>query len=367
MKIGMTCYPTVGGSGIVATRLGIQLANRGHQVHFITYEQPFELQLPHPGIQFHGIKISNYELFKYPDYALALAVGLAQVAREYQLDLFHAHYAIPHATSAWIARELLAGKGPKIVTTLHGTDISLIGRDRSFFELVRYSMEASDGITAVSNYLSQETLGTFHLNRVIEVIPNFVLDPSKKGDRPPCFPKEKKILIHVSNFRPVKRISDVIEVFARVRSQVDSLLVLVGEGSGLESAEALARQLGVNEDILLLGTRHDVENLLSHSDLFLLPSEQESFGLAALEAMSCGVPVIASRAGGLPELIEEGEQGYLLPIGDVEGMAKMGIRLLQDVNLHRKLSESAHKRAHCRFGVDRVVSQYEEYYYRILT
>jgi L-malate glycosyltransferase len=366
LKIGIACYPTVGGSGIVATRLGLQLAHRGHHVHFIAYERPFELPRAHSGIWFHSVKITQYDLFKYPDYALALAVKMAQVAREKELDLFHVHYAIPHATSAWIARQLLEGKGPKLLTTLHGTDISLIGRDRSFYELVRHSMAMSDGLSAVSEYLRGQTLSIFQLNRTIEVIPNFALPAHKKSLRPSFFPRGKKILIHVSNFRPIKRVADVIEVFDRVQRKVPSLLALVGDGSTREEAEHLIERLNLQEGVVFLGTRHDVGQLLAHSDLFLLPSEQESFGLAALEALANGVPVIATRVGGLPEVISEGEEGFLFPVGDVDGMASKAIGLLQDPARHRKFSARARQRAMELFGADRVVPQYEAYYGRLL-
>lgn len=369
MKIGMVCYPTMGGSGIVATRLGMQLAKQGHDVHFVTYEPPFELDLSQRGVFFHPVKITQYELFKYPDYALALAVKLAQVAREASLDLFHVHYAIPHATSAWLSRQLLGGKGPAIVTTLHGTDISLIGRDRSFFDLVRHSVANSDAVTAVSDYLRRQTETVFSIQRPIEVIPNFAASPteSKRCPRPEFLPRDCKVIMHVSNFRPVKRIPDVLATFALICKQIRARLMLIGNGSGLEPAQAMARHLGLEQDILFLGVQHNVEQLLAHADLFLLPSEQESFGLAALEAMAQGVPIVASNAGGLPEIITDGEQGYLLPVGDVEGMAAQALKLLRNPAQHAAFSRAASQRAHSDFRPDRIVDQYEQCYRKLCT
>jgi len=373
LKIGIACHPTYGGSGAVATELGLELAKRGHEVHFISYEQPFRLVGFREGVFFHEVEMDQYPLFEHPPYSLALAVTLHQVAESRGLDLVHVHYAIPHAASAWIAREMLEGSaGPAIVTTLHGTDITLVGQHPSFQSITRFSILKSDGLTAVSDFLRAETEVNFGVPKErIEVIPNFI-DPERyRSSRVPCHrpvlaPQGERIVMHVSNFRAVKRVEDVIRTFAGISRSVPARLVMIGDGPERVRAEAEARDLGVTEDVLFLGKHTAVEELLSCADLFLLPSESESFGLAALEAMACGVPVIASRVGGLPEVVEDGQTGFLLGVGDVQGMAEAGVRLLRDPALLATMGKAARERAITHFSADRVVRQYEAYYARIL-
>ncbi len=373
MRIGITCHPTYGGSGAVATELGLELAARGHEVHFISYEQPFRLVGFRERVYFHEVEMDQYPLFEHPPYSLALAVSIHEVAETHGLDLVHVHYAIPHAASAWIAREMLGGSpGPAIVTTLHGTDITLVGQHPSFQSITRFSILRSDGLTAVSRYLRDETEANFGVPAErIEVIPNFI-DPDRyRRDLEPCHratlaPRGEKIVMHVSNFRAVKRVEDVVRIFAGIRRSVVARLVMVGDGPERPRAQAAAREEGVEDDVIFLGKHTAVEELLACADLFLLPSTSESFGLAALEAMACGVPVVASQVGGLPEVVEEGVTGHLLPVGDVEGMARAGIRLLEDEAAWDTASRGARARAVERFSADRVVREYEAYYRRIL-
>ncbi len=373
MKIGITCYPTYGGSGAVATELGLELAGRGHELHFISYAQPFRL----PGFQerviFHEVEMDHYPLFEHPPYSLALAVSLHEVSEKYDLDLIHVHYAIPHAASAWIAREMLNGsKGPKIVTTLHGTDITLVGQHPSFHSITRFSIRKSDGITAVSDFLKDETVDNFGIEpERIEVIPNFVDVDRYRPDREPCHrkslaPDGAKIVMHISNFRAVKRVEDVVRVFAGISRALPARLVLVGDGPERPRAQALAEELGVGDRVLFLGKHAAVEELLACCDLFLLPSESESFGLAALEAMACGAPVVATRVGGLPEVVDEGESGFLLPLGDVEGMTEASLRILSDAPTLQKMRKAARATAVERFSADRIVPVYEEFYRKVL-
>lgn len=373
MKIGITCYPTYGGSGAVATELGLMLADRGHEIHFVTYDQPFRLGGFRERVYFHEVEMAGYPLFEHPPYSLALAVALHDAARKYELDLVHMHYAIPHAASAFLAREMLEGERDlKIVTTLHGTDITLVGLHPSFQAITQFSILKSNGLTAVSEYLKRETVRDFAVPADrIEVIPNFVDTELFRPGREPCHraslaPGGEKIVMHVSNFRAVKRLEDVVEVFARIREKVSARLVLVGDGPDRPRAVQRADALGVRDDVTFLGKHASVEDLLSCADLFLLPSENESFGLAALEAMASGAPVIASDAGGLPEVIEHGVSGYLLPIGDVEGMAEAGIRLLTDEAHHAAVASAARTRTIERFSSDRVVSLYEAHYRRVI-
>jgi L-malate glycosyltransferase len=373
VRIGITCHPTYGGSGAVATELGLELAARGHEVHFISYEQPFRLVGFRERVYFHEVEMDQYPLFEHPPYSLALAVSIHEVAETHGLDLVHVHYAIPHAASAWIAREMLGGSpGPAIVTTLHGTDITLVGQHPSFQSITRFSILRSDGLTAVSRYLRDETEANFGVPvERIEVIPNFI-DPERyRRDLEPCHratlaPRGEKIVMHVSNFRAVKRVEDVVRIFAGIRRSVVARLVMVGDGPERPRAQAAAREEGVEDDVIFLGKHTAVEELLACADLFLLPSTSESFGLAALEAMACGVPVVASQVGGLPEVVEEGVTGHLLPVGDVEGMARAGIRLLEDEAAWDTASRGARARAVERFSADRVVREYEAYYRRIL-
>jgi N-acetyl-alpha-D-glucosaminyl L-malate synthase BshA len=374
MKIGITCYPTYGGSGAVATELGIALAERGHEIHFITYQQPFRLPSFLPRIFFHEVDVGRYPLFEYPPYDLALAVRMHQVVLTHKLDLLHVHYAIPHATSAWIAREMLAPTRPdiKVLTTLHGTDITIVGQDPSFFPITKFSIEKSDGLTAVSQYLRTETQSAFGCTGCrIEVIPNFV-DPAVY-DRSRYTQKlrnqidgGRKVLMHVSNFRPVKRVRDVVRIYARVAQEIPSVLVMVGDGPDRVEAEQEAQQLGVSEHVYFLGKLESVAPLLSSADLFLLPTQSESFGLSALEALATGVPVIGTRAGGLPEVVRDGETGALCGVGDVEGMAAAALLLLRDPERWRAASTLAAADARARFGMDAVVAQYEQFYVNAL-
>ena len=374
MKIGITCYPTYGGSGAVATELGIALAHRGHEIHFITYQQPFRLPSFLPRIYFHEVDVGRYPLFEYPPYDLALAVRMHEVVLAHKLDLLHVHYAIPHATSAWIAREMLAKTRPdiKVLTTLHGTDITIVGQDPSFHAITKFSIEKSDGLTAVSQYLRTETLSAFGCAGCrIEVIPNFI-DPDVY-DRSRYAPEfrelaagGRKVLMHISNFRPVKRVKDIVGIYARVTREIPSILVMVGDGPDRVVAEQEARDLGVSDSVFFLGKLESVAPLLASADLFLLPTNKESFGLSALEALACGVPVIGARAGGLPEVVRHGETGFLCEPADVEGMARASVALLSDDQRWRAASELAARDARARFGLEQVVAQYESFYTRAL-
>ena len=373
MKIGITCYPTYGGSGAVATELGLALAERGHEVHFVTYAQPFRLVGLHERVFYHEVEMEDYPLFEYPPYSLALAVALHDAARREHLDVLHMHYAIPHATAAFLAKQMLAAERDiKIVTTLHGTDITLVGLHPSFRAITRFSILQSDGLSAVSQFLKDETVRHFSVpEHRIEVIPNFVDTEVWRRDREPCHrsklaPEGQKIVMHVSNFRAVKRVLDVVEVFAKIREKVKARLVLVGEGPERPRALERAQALGLGDDVLYLGRHASVEELLSCADLFLLPSASESFGLAALEAMACGAPVVASNAGGLPEVVQDGVSGYLLPVGAIDEMAQASIRVLSD-DAHRKLlSTQARAIATERFSAKAIVPRYEALYERVL-
>jgi N-acetyl-alpha-D-glucosaminyl L-malate synthase BshA len=370
VKIGITCYPTYGGSGAVATELGIALARRGHEIHFITYAQPFRLPAFLPHVYFHEVDVGRYPLFEYPPYDLALAVRMHEVTLAHGLDLLHCHYAIPHATSAWIAKEMLRQSRTdiRVVTTLHGTDITIVGQDPSFRPITKFSIEKSDGLTAVSRYLQQETLTTFGCTACrIEVVPNFIdpavydrsrytslLDEQVAGD--------KRVLMHVSNFRPVKRVGDVVRVFARVVERVPSVLIMVGDGPDRVVAEAEARDLGLQDKVFFLGKIEAVAPLLAGADLFLLPSNSESFGLSALEALACGVPVIGTNAGGLPEVVRDGETGILCDPGDVQRMAEASVEILSDRERWQGMSDLGATDARQRFSIDEIVATYEAFY-----
>ena len=375
MKIGITCYPTYGGSGAVATELGIALAARGHEVHFITYQQPFRLPNFLPRVWFHEVDVGRYPLFEYPPYDLALAVRMHEVVRDHQLDILHCHYAIPHATSAWIAREMLreGGSDVKVVTTLHGTDITIVGQERSFYTITRFSIEKSDSVTAVSDYLRDETYRAFGcVGCDVEVIHNFV-DPVQFDRSRHAFPitedvvQGRKILMHISNFRPVKRVRDIVRVFAKVNETVPSMLLMVGDGPDRAEAEAEARELGVAESVLFLGKIDAIAPLLAGAHLFLLTSDKESFGLSALEALACGVPVIGADAGGLPEVVTHGVTGHLCAVGDVEAMARAGVALLTDPVQWQTMSDAAAADARRRFSQDAVVAQYEAVHERTMS
>lgn len=372
MKIGITCYPTYGGSGAVATELGIHLAERGHEVHFVSYAQPFRLDRFHERVFFHEVEMEEYPLFEHPPYSLALAVAIHATAHKHGLDLVHVHYAIPHATSAWIAREMLEERELPVVTTLHGTDITLVGIHPSFHAIARFSIERSQGITAVSRFLAEETVRDFGIpEERVEVIPNFI-DPRRyHPGKEPCHratlaPAGERILMHVSNFRPVKRVTDCVEVLARVSREVPARLVLVGDGPERPRVVERAEQLGLQDRVLFLGKHASIEELLSCADVFLLPSETESFGLAALEAMASGAPVVASRVGGLPEVVPEGEAGFLLPVGDVDGMAAAALSVLSDADRWKAVSEAARAHAVEAFSSEIVVPRYEAYYRRVI-
>jgi N-acetyl-alpha-D-glucosaminyl L-malate synthase BshA len=377
MKIGITCYPTYGGSGVVATELGLELAQRGHDIHFISYAQPIRLRGAEPNIHYHEVEVSRYPLFDYPPYDLALATRMAEVAQLYDLDLLHVHYAIPHSVSALLARQMLAvgprGRRLPFVTTLHGTDITLVGLDRSYLPITRYSIEQSDGVTAISNYLRDRTQRVFDVKNSIEVIYNSVnTDVYSKNEkiaaelRAEYAPQNQRVLVHLSNFRPVKRLSDVIEIFDRVRKEIPSRLLLIGDGPDRSVAEWLAVQKGIHDDVLFLGKQDQIYDKLSIADIMLLPSELESFGLAALEAMACEVVPISTRAGGMPEVIDHGVTGYLADVGDVETMARYAIGLLKDNNAHREMAKRARGVAMERFSATRIVKQYEDFYLRVL-
>ena len=373
MRIGITCYPTYGGSGAVATELGLALAQRGHEVHFVSYAQPFRLEHFRERVFFHEVEMEDYPLFEHPPYSLALAVALHDTARKHELDLVHVHYAIPHATSAWIAHEMLGEESDlKIVTTLHGTDITLVGLHPSFHAITRFSILRSHGLTAVSEFLKRETVRDFTVpEERIEVIPNFVDTAVYRPGLEPChreaFALEgEKIVMHISNFRAVKRVEDVVSVFARLTARQPSRLVLIGDGPERPRVLMRADELGVRDRVLFLGKHTSVHELLSCADLFLLPSGSESFGLVALEAMACGVPVVASNVGGLPEVIEHGTTGYMFDIGDIDGMVEAGLRILGDDDLWRSLSDAGRALAEERFSAERVVPLYERYYEGVL-
>ena len=377
MRIGITCYPTYGGSGVVATELGIELAASGHEVHFISYSQPFRLTGRDNGIFYHEVPVSSYPLFEFPPYDLALASRMAEVAEFYNLDLLHVHYAIPHSVSALLARQMLAVRGRRLpfVTTLHGTDITLVGLDRSYLPITRYAIQESDGVTSISQYLKTKTVEDFGIERPIEVITNFVncdvytpyteegirAEARRRFARP-----DEAILIHLSNFRPVKRVVDAVGVFARVAREIPAQLILVGDGPDRSAAEWLAHDLGIADKIHFLGKQDRVNELLPLADLMLMPSQLESFGLAALESMACKVPAIATRVGGVPELIDHGVTGLLYEVGDVEGMAAGALGLLQDRDRLEKMRDEARKTARSRFCATLVLPQYVRYYEQML-
>lgn len=368
MKIGITCYPTYGGSGALATELGLELARRGHEVHFITYATPFRLREYHERVYFHEVDTTtgHYPLFDHYPYTLALASKQYEVVSRERLDLLHVHYAIPHATTAWLAREMLAStRRVPVITTLHGTDITLVGQESSFYAITKFSIERSDRVTAVSGFLKDETVRTFGVSPGhITVIPNFVTlseyTPSS-GCRDGLAPAGHKVITHISNFREVKRLKDVVRVFARIRRAMPATLLMIGDGPDRDLAEKESVELKVHEDVRFLGRLGNVANLLQASDLFLLPSQTESFGLAALEAMACGAPVIGSRTGGLPEVIEDGVSGILEPPGSVEAMGRRAVELLRDPAAYAAMRTATIARAQ-QFSADQVVPQYEALY-----
>jgi N-acetyl-alpha-D-glucosaminyl L-malate synthase BshA len=372
MKIGITCYPTYGGSGVIATELGKALALRGHEVHFISYALPFRLHNFVENVVFHEVEMSSYPLFEFPLYSLALASKMVEVAEYEKLDVFHVHYAIPHASSAYLAKEMLKEKiDIKIITTLHGTDITLVGLEPSFLPLVKFSIENSDGVTAVSRFLKEKTLTNYDIDKDIQVIPNFIDTKLFKPDSDCSFRKKisakgEKILVHTSNFRQVKRVTDAIKIFDIVQKEIPSKLILIGDGPDRSECERLVRQLGLGNKVKFLGKQDGLVEILNASDVFLIPSQSESFGLAALEAMACGIPVVSSSVGGLPELIKHNECGYIAEIGDIERMTKYVIELLTNEKRYSIFSQNARERAIRKFDIDKVVPHYEEYYQKIL-
>lgn len=370
MNIGITCYPTYGGSGVVATELGKALAEQGHSIHFITYAMPMRLTGFKGNIVYHEVEMSSYPLFEFPLYTLALASKMVEVAKYENIDLFHCHYAIPHATSAYLAKQMLSPMNVKVITTLHGTDITLIGLEPSFLPVMKFSIEQSDGVTAVSRFLREKTLTNYGIQKDIEVIPNFVdLKKYQRTEsqevRKACAPNNEKVLVHTSNFRPVKRVADVIRIFDSVRKHVAAKLMLIGDGPDRSACEQLARELRIHDSVKFLGKQTEIVDILSIADLFLLPSQSESFGLSALEAMACEVPVISSSVGGLPELVVHGETGYIAEIGDVERMARYAVDLLTNQTRHQLFAKAARARA-MQFESSKIIALYESYYERVL-
>ncbi|HWB41539.1 MAG TPA: N-acetyl-alpha-D-glucosaminyl L-malate synthase BshA [Gemmatimonadales bacterium] len=373
MKLGITCYPTYGGSGAVATELGLELARRGHEIHFITYDSPFRLRGYEERVFFHQVetRMGRYPLFDHYPYTLALASKQHEVASREGLDILHVHYAIPHATTAFLAREMLRGERDlRVITTLHGTDITLVGQESSFYAITKFSIERSDAVTAVSNYLRDETYRAFGcVSCDLKMIPNFVnlneYRPGEPTGRMGLAPDGHKLITHVSNFREVKRVKDVVRVFARIHRAMGATLVMIGDGPERVDAENEARELGVGPDVKFLGRLDSVASLLQASDLFILPSQTESFGLAALEAMACGSPVVASRAGGLPEVVDDGLNGILEPVGSVEAMGRRAVELLRDGRRHAAMREAAIAKAR-EFSADAVVPRYEALYQEVI-
>lgn len=372
MKIGIVCYPTFGGSGVLATELGKALAQKGHMVHFITYQQPVRLNEFMPNIFYHEVQVPTYPLFDYPPYETALASTMVDVIKNNNLDLLHVHYAIPHASAAYMAKQILKkeGKNIPVITTLHGTDITLVGRDKTYAPVVTFSINESDAITAVSQNLRDETFKHFDIKKEIEVIVNFV-DVSRFSRKPidafkkVIAPNGERILLHASNFRKIKRVQDVVKIFAEVNKQIPSKLLFVGDGPERSTAEDLARELGICDEVRFVGKQEQMEDILAIADLFLLTSEYESFGLAALEAMAAGVPVVSTNAGGLGEINIPGETGYLSGVGDISSMTAQAISILKDKNVLKSFKEKA--AAHARqFDINRIVPLYEKLYEKVL-
>lgn len=370
MKIGITCYPTYGGSGVVATELGKELASRGHDVHFISYALPIRLTM-NDRVFFHEVEVLTYPLFEYPPYDLVLATKMAEVMTRYELDILHVHYAIPHSISAYLAKRMLTDRVVPFVTTLHGTDITLVGNDRSYLPITRFGIEQSDAVTAVSEYLRKRTIDEFQIRRPVEVVPNFVDcdvygQSTDKSLRAKFAKADESILIHISNFRPVKRVEDVIAIFSLVRKKTKARLLMVGDGPERPKAEWLAHNHGIANDVLFVGKQNEMNQLLSISDILLLPSELESFGLVALEAMACQVPVVATRVGGVPEVVKDGSDGFLYNIGDVSSMADGCLKILTDSRLRVDMGETARSHARLEFCASKIVLRYEELYHRTI-
>lgn len=372
MKVAIVCHPTYGGSGVVAAELGMRLAQRGHEVHFVSYQLPFRVDHTQANVHFHEVEVTSYPLFRYPPYALALATKLVSVVRTHAVKLIHVHYAIPHAISAILTQQMCCDCGLKTVTTLHGTDITVVGSDHSFAEITSFGIRGSNAVTAVSESLARETREQFEIDSEIEVIPNFVdtelysRSHFSRELRGRYAPDDESLILHVSNFRPVKRVLDVVRIFARIAESRPAQLLMVGTGPERGAVEEEVKRLGVEDRVHLVGAMTGVHDLLACADLFLLPSETESFGLAALEAMACGVPVVASAAGGLTEVVVSGETGFLAPVGDVPAMADWSIEVLADSDRHRRISEAARRRAVEQFDRDPVVDRYENLYRQVL-
>src|SRR5690242_13582575 len=365
MRIGITCYPTYGGSGIVATELGLELANRGHEVHFITYANPIRLDPDTPRIYYHEVDVSTYPLFQYPPYTLALASRMAEVAEYHQLDLLHVHYAIPHSISALLAQQMTENRRLPFITTLHGTDITLVGTDRSYFPITKFSIEKSDGITSISEYLQRRTVEVFGVKNDIRVIKNFVNCETyrpRQDKSSPLVPPGEKVLVHLSNFRPVKRVLDCIRILAEVRKSVPAHLLMVGDGPDRGPAEHLARELKVDRHVSFPGKQSHVERLIPLAHVLLMPSELESFGLVALEAMACGVVPVATRVGGVPELITHAEDGFLEAPGDIAAQSARVVALLTDDDLQYRMAKTGRWNAAERYCPDKIIPAYEKYY-----
>ncbi|WP_068617181.1 N-acetyl-alpha-D-glucosaminyl L-malate synthase BshA [Paenibacillus tuaregi] len=370
LKIGITCYPTLGGSGVVATELGKLLAEKGHEVHFISHSVPFRLGAFQKNIFYHEVEVNDYYVFRYPPYDLSLATKMAQVAKREKLDILHVHYAVPHAVCAFLAKQMV-GDSLKVVTTLHGTDITVLAQDESLKDLIRLAINESDAVTSVSEDLMRETREVLEITRDIDLTYNFVdkriyyprdID-SLRSDF--AFPNEK-ILMHISNFRPVKRVHDVVDIFSQVSAQIPARLLFVGEGPDLPKVQCKIKELGLEDRVHFLGKQDQIAQIISMADVLLLPSEKESFGLVALEAMACGVPTIGSQAGGIPELVAHGVTGFLAPTGDTKAMADYAVKLLTDEKLAGEMSKACLDRARCQFSSDRITDEYEQIYYRVL-
>lgn len=371
MRIGITCYPTYGGSGVVATELGLELAARGHEIHFISYAVPVRMTEAAERIHFHEVDMLNYPLFDHPPYALALATQMHNVAVNESLDLLHVHYAIPHSVSAYLARAMLEPRRLPFVTTLHGTDVTLVGLDRSYLPITRFSIEQSDGVTAISNYLRDVTIKEFQVTRQIEVIPNFVncdvFQPATGKTRRAEFAKDnEKVVVHLSNFRPVKRLPDVVEIFSLIRKKIPAKLLLIGDGPDRATAEWSVREKGLTQDVIFMGKQNQVQDLLNVADVLLLPSDLESFGLAALEGMACGVPAVCSKVGGVPEVLNDGVEGFLVPARDVKTMAARALEILSNPERQKQMAGAGRRRALSHFCASKIIPMYESLYERVL-